>query len=185
MSNKLTIKKRFLGKDYLEDEDGNKFELIKPLIGDPYYLIDGNKYYPEEDGEKLEERKFFKRGDYFEKQGGIFHDHYVKRGSCLITLTCVMVMGLSDNCEELTILRKFRRDHLVGTPTGNTILQEYKETSSKIIDWVEIKDNRANLYSDLFQRLVRGSIHLIKSGKTDDAINNYLTIVKEYENMAS
>lgn len=114
-------------------------------------------------------------------------DEKVRRSgsTCVISTACATAMGLSDDCEELTILRKFREDHLLhGSPLGNAVLQQYEVTSRRILDWVERQDNPASLYADLYQRLVGGTIGLIKDGKAGEAISHCVAVIRDYERRA-
>lgn len=185
MAKKYTIRHSIFGDDYLEDEKGNKIELKRPLFGDPYYEIDGEKLYPEKDGRVLSKRGMLGDEEKYEKREGLCSDYYEEKGWCFITTACVMARGLPDDCEELTILRKFRRDYLEGTPEGISILQEYKKISKKILQQIDKQRNKEDLFHDLYYRLVCGTINLIKQGKVKEAVHYYKSIVKEYEKYAT
>ena len=58
MSKKYYIRHGIFWDEYLEDENGNKIKLPTPLFGDPYYEIDGKRFYPKKDGQELVEETF-------------------------------------------------------------------------------------------------------------------------------
>jgi hypothetical protein len=106
-----------------------------------------------------------------------------KKEPCLLSSACTAARGLPDDCEELTILREFRQNHLKGTPRGNIILQEYHETGSQILRWLERQTDSEDYYDDLYRRLVKETIKLIHSNQIEAAINHYQLIVREYQAM--
>ena len=175
----------FKGKDYRVDEKGK---------------ISEDKVFGSEVGKKdkdgniiiktgifnTEEGRIAKSGDVYEK--GFFGGDKEKVGEtkngCLLSSACVAARGLPDDCDELTTLRKFRRDHLEGTPRGDAILLEYKEIGSKILQWIDETDARKILFDDLYQRLVIGTVNLIRNEQFEEAISHYQTIVREYQGKA-
>lgn len=117
-----------------------------------------SKYYEDSDGKRYEE----------------------KEGICFISTACVEAVGLPDNASELMTLRQFRENHLVGTPTGNAILAEYREVSKEILSWISRQADKDRIFRDLFERLVLGSVALIRAGQMKLAVDHYRAIVSEY-----
>lgn len=132
---------------------------------------------------KKEEGRISRSGQVYEKGlfGGDKEQVGEKKDNCLLSSACVAARGLPDDCDELTALRKFRRDHLEGTPRGNNILLEYQDIGSKILRWLEGCVDRKALYEDLYWRLVIGTVNLIRMEKFDAAIDHYQSIVHEYQ----
>jgi hypothetical protein len=165
------VKEHLLGGKYIEDSDGKTYEVKEHLFG--------GEYIEDSDGKSYEEKEHLFGGKYYEDSDGKTYEK--KESICFISTACIEVMGRPDDCEELMMLRQFREDHLVGKPIGEAILFEYKEISRTILSWIERQKNRAALYRDLYNRLVLGSVILIKEGKTDQAIEHYRRIVAEYK----
>jgi len=130
-----------------------------------------------------EEGRISRSGEVYEK--GFFGGDKEKVGetknNCLLSSACVAARGLTDDCDELTTIRKFRRDHLEGTQRGNVILQEYQDISCKILRWIDGRVDRKVLYENLYRRLVIGTTNLIRSEQFEAAINHYQSIVREYQ----
>ena len=175
----------YKGKDYRVDDKG---------------VISEDKIFGSEVGKKdkdgnitihagiftSEEARISKSGDVYEK--GLFGGDKEKVGeaksACILSSACITARGLPDDCDELTILRKFREDYLEGTARGNSILQEYQNISGQILQWIDRSDDRLVLYNDLYRRLVRGTVDLLCLGQIEAAINHYRVIVREYQRRA-
>lgn len=175
----------YKGKDYRVDEKGNIYEdkVFGPEVGKK-----------DKDGKitiqtgilKKEEGHITKSGDIYEK--GIFGEYKEKVGekknNCLLSSACVAARCLPDDCDELTTLRKFRRDHLEGTPRGEVILKEYYNIGGKILQWLNLSSERKVLFDDLYQRLVIGTVDLIRANKIESALDHYTSVVREYQTKA-
>jgi len=167
-------KEHLFGGKYIEDSDGKTYEGREHLFG--------GKYVEDSDGKTYEEKEHLFGGKYYEDSDGKTYEK--KESICFISTACVEAMEMPADCEELTTLRQFRMDHLVGKPIGEAILSEYTETSRIILSWIERQKDKAVIYRDLYNRLVCGSVSLIKEGKTDQAIEHYRRIVTEYKIVA-
>ncbi len=180
MAEKFTYKE----KEYRVDGDGNIYQ--DKVFGSKVGKKDKDGNIEIETGIFNKEKgRISSTGDVYEKGwlGGDKEKVGEKEG-CLLSSACVAARGLPDDCAELAILRDFRRYHLEGTPRGNTILQEYEAIGCQILRWIEGHPDRQVLYHDLYRRLVRGTIDLIRAEKIETAINYYQSIVREYQTMA-
>lgn len=177
MAERFTYK----GKDYRVDEDGNIHE--DTIFGSKVGKRDKAGNITIETGIfSKEEGRISSSGDVYEKGwfGGDKEKVGEKKG-CLLSSACVAARGLPDDCDELTTLRKFRSNHLEGTPRGDMILKEYQIISGQILRWIEGRSDRKSLYDDLYRRLVRGTVELIRVEQIEAAINHYQAIVREYQ----
>jgi hypothetical protein len=172
----------YKGKDYRVDDKGNIHE-------DKVFGIEVGK--KDKDGNitiqtgifKKEEGRISGSGEVYEKGlfGGDKEKVGEKKDNCLLSSACVAARGLPDDCDELTTLRKFRRDHLEGNSRGNAILLEYQDIGYKIHRWLDGCVERKVLYDDLYRRLVIGTVNLIRTEQFEAAINHYQSIVREYQ----
>ena len=103
-------------------------------------------------------------------------------GPCYISTACVESGGLSDNCLELRVLRNFRDSYVIGLPDGKIIVKDYYSKAPPIVDMINLRADSKQVYSDIFERLVKRSVDLIRVGKNEAAFRNYRDLVKELEN---
>jgi hypothetical protein len=181
----VTERFSYRGKVYRVEDDGNIYE--DKVFGSKVGKRDKEGNITIETGIfSKEEGRISKSGDVYEKGffGGDKEKVGEKKDNCLLSSACVAARGLPDDCDELTTLRKFRRDHLEGTPRGNNILQEYQTISGQILRWIEGRDDRQISYNDLYHRLVRGTVDLLRLEQIEAAINHYQAIVLEYQKLA-
>ncbi len=100
---------------------------------------------------------------------------------CFITTACVESRGLPDDCEELNCLRKFRDEFVSIFPNGNELVKEYYEKAPLVVSAINKTKNPKEIYATLFEELVSGTVHLIKSGKKQEALGNCVSIIRELE----
>jgi hypothetical protein len=176
----------YKGKEYRVDDEGKIHE--DKIFGSEVGEKDENGNITIQTGifNKKEAGRISRSGDVYEKGffGGDKEKVGERKDNCLLSSTCVAARGLPDDCDELTTLRKFRKNHLEGTPRGNMILEEYRTISRHIVRWIERRADRQVWYDDLYRRLVKGTIDLIRTDQIETAINYYQSIVREYQTMA-
>jgi hypothetical protein len=100
-------------------------------------------------------------------------------GGCLITTACTQAKRLPDDCLELRTLRRFRDSYVRNLPNGESVIREYYDVASKIVAAINAQDNAEEVYRDLYERLVLKSIALIRSGRNNEALENYVGVVAE------
>lgn len=172
----------YKGKDYRVDDKGKIHE--DKVFGSEVGEKDKNGNITIQTGIiTKEEGRITSSGEVYEKGffGGNKEKVGEKKSDCLLSSACVAARGLPDDCNELSTLRKFRKEHLEGTPRGNVILKEYQDISSKILHWIEGCVEKKLLYEDLYKRLVIGTVNLIHSEQFKAAIDHYQSIVLEYK----
>lgn len=80
--------------------------------------------------------------------------------------------GLSDDCHELTILRRFRDDYVLRTPGGATLVSNYYATAPSIVSAIQQSPNRSGILSSLLVE-IRAIVAQIESGASAVAIASY------------
>ncbi|WP_448662226.1 CFI-box-CTERM domain-containing protein [Sphingomonas sp. CJ20] len=96
---------------------------------------------------------------------------------CFLTTACVTARSLGDDCEELQTLRSFRDGFMRNTPDGPAQIEEYYRIAPHIVEAIDADPQRAAIYDDLYERLVRASIALINGGQHADALAHYRDVV--------
>jgi Domain of unknown function (DUF4157) len=108
------------------------------------------------------------------------HDsNYRPRSSgCFLTTACVEYMGLSDDCEELTTLRKFRDTYLLSKSNGKELIKLYYEHSPKIVIAIHEQDNEEEILKDLY-KIIRQCVDSIQKGDNEWAYQTYCRMVMQ------
>jgi len=98
-------------------------------------------------------------------QGGI---------GCFITTACCQYKGLKDDCSELTILRKFRDEHV-----PIELVKEYYTVAPKIVE--RVKGN--NTILEYIWNTIQACIKAIKNEDYGIALNRYRMMVTTLRNI--
>lgn len=104
---------------------------------------------------------------------------YTPPKDCFISTACVMARGLSDDCDELQTLRKYR-DWLVVNRAGFAeIVSEYYQCAPRIVECIESEPNKSEIYEKLYVELVLTCVTMLNDHKIDCAIERYLSVYEE------
>lgn len=87
---------------------------------------------------------------------------------CYITTACVRYFDLTDDCEELTLLRWFRDEHLKKSKEGRLLVASYYERAPMLVERLRHCEDQADLYAEVYLR-IRKACELIKAGHTERA----------------
>lgn len=99
------------------------------------------------------------------------HESQTKSG-CFLTTACVNYAGLADNCHELTVLRKFRDDHVANRANGTDHLAEYYRVAPKIVHRIDHDPERDAVLAGIFSQ-VTAAVKLIESDDFEAAFQCY------------
>jgi hypothetical protein len=93
---------------------------------------------------------------------------------CYLTTACVDVMGLSDDCFELGVLRRFRDRVLLPTCHGRKAVEEYYRIAPEIVKAVEEQegDNAQRVWHWVYND-IRRAVSLVLSGNFEEAFRHY------------
>ena len=95
---------------------------------------------------------------------------------CFITTACVNHRGLSDDCEELTVLREFRDTYLLEKPHGVRLIELYYEHSPKIVIAIGRREDEEDILKRLYL-IIRKCVEAIKMGDNEFAFKTYCEMV--------
>ncbi|WP_254923766.1 DUF4157 domain-containing protein [Pseudanabaena sp. SR411] len=101
-----------------------------------------------------------------------------KKKGCFITTACVEAKGLPDDCEELTVLRQFRDDYMSSVENGSEMIDEYYAIAPEIVTRISALPNGELIFVSLYDKVAK-SVHLVKAGQNEEAMQNYISIVRE------
>jgi hypothetical protein len=101
-----------------------------------------------------------------------------KCGCCYITTACVEAKGLSDNCEELTVLRDFRDTYLLNKENGRSLIETYYKYSPQIVNAIKRREDEEEILARLY-RIIKNCVDAIKKGDNEYAFKAYCKMVVE------
>ncbi|MBA3533610.1 MAG: hypothetical protein H0T73_16970 [Ardenticatenales bacterium] len=93
-------------------------------------------------------------------------------GCCFLTTACVEYKGLSDDCEELTVLRSFRDTYLLHLPEGAALVARYYALAPTIVHRIREDEEAALVLEDMYQ-VVRQCVQWIQVGAPERAFQVY------------
>ena len=93
-----------------------------------------------------------------------------------MTTACCEFMGLSDDCYELTTMRKFRDEYLVNKNYGKQLIATYYSRAPKIVDRINAMECKEKIYRYIYSQ-IRKFVSLFEHEKYDDITIEYLTVM--------
>jgi hypothetical protein len=73
-----------------------------------------------------------------------------KKKGCFLSTACIAARGLPDDCEELTVLRRFREEHLRGAAAGDSLLRDYDTLAPRIVAAIDQRPDARALYERIY-----------------------------------
>ncbi|MCP2729229.1 eCIS core domain-containing protein [Limnofasciculus baicalensis] len=105
-------------------------------------------------------------------------DSNYRPSKCFLTTACVEYLGLSDDCEELTTLRRFRDTYLLSKSNGKDLVELYYEHSPKIVAAIHEQENKEEILKGLY-RIIKQCVDSIQQGDNEWAYQTYCKMVIE------
>lgn len=102
-------------------------------------------------------------------------------GGCFITTACVEEKGLSDDCHEMHVLRKYRDILVAQDEEFRSKVLEYYRKAPLIIQGIESEGNTGNTYNILFEEMIKPCVQMLDEGRVTEAKELYL---KYYEKLS-
>ena len=100
---------------------------------------------------------------------------------CYITTACITAKNLPDNCYELETLREFRDNYIVKTPKGKEWVQMYYLNAPNIVERIDNRSNKQEIYDYIYKNLVTKSVELIENKNYDTAFHFYKDCVTKLD----
>ena len=93
--------------------------------------------------------------------------------SCFITTACIRAKNLPDDCEELTLLRKYRDSYLLSFDEGKSDVAHYYSIAPKIVSEIQKTKNSNDIFVQLYYELIVPCVELIQKQKYKEAHELY------------
>lgn len=82
-----------------------------------------------------------------------------EKEGCYLTTACTTHRGLSDDCYELTVLRKFRDEFLLSSTEFKDYIQEYYNISPEIVKAI---DGDHEMLDEIYSNLILPCVQMIE-----------------------
>ena len=99
-----------------------------------------------------------------------------KKNNCYITTACTQFRGLTDDCEELTVLRQFRDSYILDKPNGEELVKLYYAHSPDIVEAIRSHPDEAQILKCLYH-IIRRCVDAINEGDYQFAFITYYEMV--------
>ena len=101
---------------------------------------------------------------------------------CFLTSACVCAMGLTDDCEELQLMRALRDKRKLYDNAFIDLIKEYYVIAPQIVSAINKRSDSATVYHDIYNSLVRPCVDAIKQNNEREAIALYIDKVLMLKN---
>ena len=106
-------------------------------------------------------------------------EDYNNTATCFITTAVCLTMGKPDNCEELTLMRRFRDEWLRDQPDGAALIEDYYQTAPAIVEKINQQPNRKAIYQEIYQKHILPCVESVKAKRFADSKRIYVNMVAE------
>ncbi len=96
--------------------------------------------------------------------------------NCTLITECLKYKGMSEDCEELTTLRKFRDEYLKSTKEGRKLVEEYYAVAPKIVEKINASDKKDKYYQYIYE-VIEKCVKLIERGENERTLKEYKFMV--------
>lgn len=102
-----------------------------------------------------------------------------KKGPCFVTTAAVDVLGLGDDCEELTTLRAFRDGWLKSQPDGRVLIAAYYDCAPRVVEVMTAMPDAEMQFRRLWLMYIKPAAAAAKHGDNESAFSLYITMLNE------
>jgi len=100
-------------------------------------------------------------------------------------MTVCEALGKADDCNELTILREFRDEHLLRTHHGRTLVEEYYNISPALVEKLRSRSRQEPaIFEHLYAKHLMLVVKSIAAGDYDAAILQYRRMLTTIDQVA-
>lgn len=104
-----------------------------------------------------------------------------KKSGCFITTAVCDSLNKGDDCYELTTFRRFRDDWLARQTDGPSLIEEYYDVAPKIVEMINTKDNRNEIYQEILNDYLKPCLTLIEGKRYEACKSLYMEMVKKLQ----
>lgn len=138
----------------------------------PYYWWN-NHYACRKSGKDVNDDLYYKYCRNYDYSDCPIYKGDDSSGGCFLTSACVEARGLTDDCYELMVLRRFRDEWLLGIAGGKEKISEYYRVAPVVVDGIRQREDSAAIFQKIYDELVVPCVALIEEGKNQETYEHY------------
>jgi hypothetical protein len=96
-------------------------------------------------------------------------------GCCYLTTACCEYYGFADDCEYLTVLRRFRDQWLLQQPNGQALVQIYYDKSPKLLAVIHRRHDEEEIFKLILNGIIM-AVEMIQQNEMKRAAEFYQTM---------
>lgn len=104
-----------------------------------------------------------------------------RNGLCYITTAVCQSLSKPDDCYELTLLRDYRDNYLLGTEEGSQIVKEYYNIAPTIVNRIGNDSKSSEVYNSIWKTYLQPCVHMIEEDELKECQETYTKMVHELE----
>lgn len=143
----------------------------------PFYKFEssffGGDYYCIKQEKTIDSDTYYKYCRNYDYRDCPIYKHESSSGGCYLTSACTAARGLPDDCHELQTLRRFRDEWLKHQPDGILLIARYYEIAPKIVEVIDSRVDRLDVYDGIYQELVLPCVKMIAENDLQGALEFY------------
>lgn len=101
--------------------------------------------------------------------------------SCFLTTAACDVMGLADDCQPLTLMRRFRDETMLPDPALAPLVAHYYATAPSLVRAIAASGEAETVYRRLWTGPLRKAMAAVVAGKSERAVRVYRTMIERLE----
>ena len=102
---------------------------------------------------------------------------YKNASRCFITTAVCLTMSKPDDCEELTVMRRFRDNWLRDQPSGAEQIEEYYRVAPSIVRKIDSNPDRRAIYKYIYEKYIVPCVDNIGKGNYSESRKIYTDMV--------
>lgn len=98
--------------------------------------------------------------------------------NCFLTTAAVQAVGLTDECFELRVLRRFRDTYLARSPAGRDLVRHYYATAPEIIARINARSDARRIWLAVYARYILPCALMARVGLAGPALAHYRCLLR-------
>lgn len=100
---------------------------------------------------------------------------------CYITTAVCESQNKPDHCYELNLLRKYRDDYLLGSPSGTALVERYYDIAPTIVSRINKEKNKREIYETIYNTYLSPCLLLIEQNRNEECQEVYTKMVTDLQ----
>lgn len=181
---KVCAECRYLNIHDIKDGQAYCVEKCERRFANDIYADDCSRFFGIKWGYESDSKEAIKAAEKYQKEYigpnkesvevHLENKNGVTNAGCFITTALVNILGFDDDCEELGILRIFRKEFLQKLPEYRGILLKYDLYGPILAKALENDENSLDVAMDLYITFIKGCVTFIRKRQFERALELYM-----------